>query len=334
MRRRDLAIGLLLAAAVGTVRAQERAEQHRIAIIIPAGPVALVSETSSDAVFRRLYEPFFEELHRLGDIEGQALIVERYSGEGRPEGFPDLARAVVGHNPDVIVAITNPVALAVRAATGTIPIVWIGVEAIGEGLATSLAHPGGNVTGIVNLGAELDGKRLELLHELVPAATRISLLAYARLPRSAPRAAAMEALARPLGVRVTARPVSEAAEIDGAFTAIVADHDQAMLVEGGAVISQNRPRVIALAAQYRLPAIYENREFAESGGLLSYAQVFRENFERAAALVGKILKGAKPADLPVEQPTRFELIVNLMTARALDLTVPPSILARADEVIE
>jgi putative tryptophan/tyrosine transport system substrate-binding protein len=141
-------------------------------------------------------------------------------------------------------------------------------------------------------------------------------------------------MARSLGLKITGRPVSAAEQIDAAFAASAAEHDQGILVEAGAPMVENLPRVIALAAQYRLPVIYENREFVESGGLLSYAQVFRENFERAASLVDKILKGAKPADLPVEQPTRFELVVNLNTAKALGITIPPSILALADEVIE
>jgi putative tryptophan/tyrosine transport system substrate-binding protein len=321
VNRRDVLLGAAAATAAWRVGAQEAPKSAHIGFIV-----------TGEAYPRRWFD---EAMQRLGWVEGRNLVVERRVTGEDPERRKTAAAELIAANPDVIVAAGIVDALPVHAQTRMLPIVVIsGRDLVEAGLAGSLAHPGGNVTGIVNLGAELDGKRLELLHELVPAATRISFLAYARLPRSAPRAAAMEALARPLGVRVTARPVSEAAEIDGAFTAIVADHDQAMLVEGGAVISQNRPRVIALAAQYRLPAIYENREFAESGGLLSYAQVFRENFERAAALVGKILKGAKPADLPVEQPTRFELIVNLMTARALDLTVPPSILARADEVIE
>jgi len=149
-----------------------------------------------------------------------------------------------------------------------------------------------------------------------------------------PRTTAIEALARPLGLQVTARLVNEAAEFAGAFAAGAADHDQAILVEATPLTVENRPRVVALAAQYHLPAIYEQREFVEGGGLLSYGQVWRENFERAAALVDKILKGAKPADLPIEQPTRFELVVNLKTANALGLTIPPMILARADEVIE
>jgi len=274
-------------------------------------------------------------MRRLGWIEGRNLVVERRVTGEDPERRRTAAGELIEDNPDVIVAAGLIDALAVHASTRTIPIVVIGgSDLLEEGLAASLARPGGNVTGVVVLRGELDGKRLELLRELMPAATRVSYLAYARLPRSVARATAVEALARPLGVRGAARPVSEAGELDGVFAATAADHDQGILVEGGAVFGENRPRVLALAAQYRLPAVYERREFVEEGGLLSYGQVFGENLERAAALVDKILKGAKPADLPVEQPTRFELVANLKTAKALGLTVPPSILARADEVIE
>jgi putative ABC transport system substrate-binding protein len=176
MRRRDFAIGLLLAAAARTVRAQERAAQHRIAIVIPAGPVVFISDTSSDALSRRLYQPFFEELRRLGDVEGRNLIVERYSGEGQPDRFAELARAVAARNPDVIVPISNPVALAARAATGTIPIVWVGVDPIGAGLVTSLAHPGGNITGVSLFDAETYAKRLQILKDTVPSASKVGYL--------------------------------------------------------------------------------------------------------------------------------------------------------------
>ena len=320
-RRRDLLVGAAAAALSRHVAAQEAPKTAHIGFIV-----------AGDAYPRRGFD---EAMRRLGWVEGRNLVVvRRVTGED-PERHKSAARELIAANPDVIVAAGIVDALSVHALTRTIPIVVIsGRDLVEAGLAKSLAHPGGNVIGIVNLAAELDGKRLELLHELVPAATRTAFLAYARLPRSAPRADAIEALARPLGLRVTARPVSEAAELDDAFAASAADHDQAMLVEGVAVMVENRSRVLALAAQYRLPAIYENREFVESGGLLSYAQVFRENFECAAVLVDKILKGAKPADLPVEQPTRFELVINLKTARELGLTIPPAILARADEVIE
>jgi len=307
--------------AGGCARAQEAPKNARIGFIV------------TGEVFPR--DRFDEGMRRLGWVEGRNLVVQRRVTGEDPARRKTAAAELVAEHPDVIVAAGLIDALPVHALTRTIPIVVItGPDLVEEGLVDSLAHQGGNVTGIVVLRGELDGKRLELLHELVPAATRISFLAYARLPRSPARAAAVEALARPLGLRVTKRLVSEAAEIDVAFAASAADHDQGILVESGAVIVENLPRVVALAAQYRLPAVYEWRQFAEGGGLLSYGQLQQESFERAAALVDKILNGAKPADLPVEQPTRFELVVNLKSARALDLTIPPSILARADEVIE
>jgi len=181
MRRRDFTIGLLLAAATRTLRAQERAKQQRIAIVIPAGAVATISDTSSDTLSRRLYQSFFEELRRLGDVEGRTLIVERYSGEGRPDRFANLAREVADHSPDVIVVISNPVALAAHAATGTIPIVWIGVDPIGAGLVTSLAHPGGNITGVSLFDNETYAKRLQILKDAVPSASKVAWLTPRRV---------------------------------------------------------------------------------------------------------------------------------------------------------
>ena len=317
MNRRDVLLGAVVAAASSwRASAQEVTKSAHIGFIV-----------TGEGFPRRRFD---EAMRHLGWIEGRNLTVERrFTGED-PERRKTAAAELVAQHPDVIVAAGLIDALPVHALTGTIPIVVItGAHLIEAGLADSLARPGGNVAGMTLLGGELDGKRLELLHELVPAATRISFLAYARLPRSPARAAAVEALARPLGLRVTKRLVSEAAEIDVAFAASAADHDQGILVESGAVIVENLPRVVALAAQYRLPAVYEWRQFAEGGGLLSYGQLQQESFERAAALVDKILNGAKPADLPVEQPTTFELVVNLKTAAALGLTIPPSILARA-----
>jgi putative ABC transport system substrate-binding protein len=315
MNRRDVLLGATAAAIGRYAGAQEAPKSAHIGFIV----------TGETFPHRR----FDEAMRRLG-LDRGTQSHRRASGDRRGPGAAQIAA-----NPDVIVAAGLIDALPVHASTRTIPIVVIGgTDLVEEGLAASLARPGGNVTGVVVLLGELDGKRLELLRELVPAATRISYLADACLPRSVARAAAVEALARPLGLRVAARPVSEARELDGVFAAIAADHDQGILVEGGAVMGENRSRVLALAAQYQLPAVYERREIVEGGGLFSYGQVQQESFERAAALVDKILKGAKPADLPVEQPTRFELVVNFKTANALGLTIPPSILARADEVIE
>jgi ABC-type uncharacterized transport system substrate-binding protein len=320
-RRRDLFLGAAAAALSWRAAAQEAPKSAHIGFIV-----------TGEAFPRR---DFDEAMRRLGWIEGRNLVVERRVTGENAERRKTAAAELIGANPDVIVAAGTIDALPVHALTRTIPIVVIGgVDLIEAGLADSLARPGGNVTGMTVLGAELDGKRLELLHELMPAATQISVVAYRRLPWANTRLTAIETLARPIGLRVAARLVNEAGELEGAFAASAADHDQAILVQSGPATFENKSSVVALAVQYSLPAIYERREFVESGGLLSYGQTSRENSERAAALVDKILKGAKPADLPVEQPTRFELVVNLKTARELGLTIPPSILARADEVIE
>ena len=321
MKRRDVLLGAAGAATGWRAGAQESPKSARIGFIV-----------TGEGFPRRWFE---EAMARLGWVEGRSLTVERRITGEDPERRKTAAAELIAGNPDVIVAAGLIDALPEYALTRTIPIVVIGgPDLVEEGLANSLAHPGGNVTGIEILRGELDGKRLELLRELVPAAARMSFLAYAKLPRSLARATAVEALARPLGLRVNKRLISEAREIDDAFAAIAAEQDQGILVESGALLFENQRRVTALAAQYRLPAVYEWREFVESGGLLSYGQTRRENSERAAALVDKILKGARPADLPIEQPTRFELVVNLKTAQSLGLTIPPSILARADEVIE
>jgi putative ABC transport system substrate-binding protein len=321
MKRRDILLCAAASAVSRRATAEEAPKSAHIGFIV-----------TGEAWPRRHFD---EAMRRLGWVEGRDLFIERRVTGENPERRKTAAAELIAANPDVIVAAGTLDARTVLALTHTIPIVVIrGQDLVEEGLAKSLAHPGGNVTGIVVRGEELDGKRLELLRELVPAVARISVLGYTRGPRSAARASAIEALARPLSLRVTKRLVSEAAELDDAFAASAADHDQAILVQGSSLTFENQPRLVALAAQYHLPAIYQLREFVDSGGLLSYGEVTRENFERAAALVDKILKGAKPADLPVEQPTRFELVVNLKTAAALGLTIPSSILARADAVIE
>jgi putative tryptophan/tyrosine transport system substrate-binding protein len=314
-------LGMATAAASWRSVAQQAPKSARIGFIV-----------TGDAYPRR---DFDEAMRRLGWVEGRNLVVERRVTHPDPKEREVAAAQLVAANPDCIVAAGTVDALPVRALTRTIPIVVIsGWDLVEAGLADSLPHPGGNVTGMTALGLDVDGKRLELLRELVPAAAQIAVLADAGKPDSVPRITALEALARPLGLRVVPRLVSKVDDFDSAFAAGAADHDQAMLVQNSPLANENQPWIVALAAQYRLPAVYDYRGFVELGGLAFYGQVFRENFERAAALVDKILQGAKPADLPIEQPTRFELVVNLNTAKALGLTVPPSILARADEVIE
>jgi putative ABC transport system substrate-binding protein len=322
MRRRDVLLGAAATAAGWRAAAQEAPKSAHIGFIVTGG--------------KGFPRPWFDEaMQRLGWVEGRNFVVERRVTREDPAERKTAATELVAANLDVIVAAGVVDALPVHKLTHTIPIVVIGgVDLVQAGLADSLARPGGNVTGMTILGGELDGKRLEILRELVPTVERISVLAYAGNPRSIPRITGIEALAHPLGIRVTARLVKEAGEFDGVFAATAGERDQAMLVQTSPLMGENQPRIVALAAQYHLPAIYEFRESVEIGGLAFYGQVLRENFERAAALVDKILKGAKPADLPIEQPTRFELVVNLKTAAALGLTVPPSILARATEVIE
>jgi len=329
VRRRDFTIGLLLAAATRSVQAQERAKQHRIAIITPAGPVADFSDTGP-----RAWPAFFDELRRLGDVEGQNLTVERYSGEGRPERYADLAREVVDRNPDVIVANTNPIALAVRAASDTIPIVWIGVEGIRSGLATSLAHPGGNVTGVDLYDYEIWGKRLQILKEAVPSASKIAFLLPRRTwEREGQR---LQQMSRPLEISLVGMPLKEStpSEYQRAFAEIAPERPDAIIVHDIADLIPFRELIVGLVEKSRLPAIYGYRDYVAAGGLMAYEADLDDVRRRMADDVHQMLNGAKPGDIPIYQATKFALVINLKAAKAIGLTLPPSLLARADEVIE
>jgi len=330
MKRRDFTIGLGLAAAVSTARAQEQVKQHRIAIIIPAGPVTSISDTGV-----RGWQAFFEELRRLGDVEGQNLIIERYSGEGTPEGYVDLLRAIVDRMPEVIVASNDAIAKAARVATDTIPIVWIGGDPMQAGLATSLAHPGGNVTGVtVFVGPEIWGKRLQILKEAAPAVskaayltTRVSQAAEGQQLREAGRRLQMSVIELPL------EEVSSTA-IQQAFAEIAQQQSDAFIVNSNSLLFPYRQLIVELVEQNRLPALYPWREYVEAGGLMAYASDNRELWRRMADDVHQILSGARPGDIPIYQPTKFEFIINLKAAKELGLEIPPTLLARADEVIE
>jgi putative tryptophan/tyrosine transport system substrate-binding protein len=337
VRRRDFAAGLLFAGVAGSAPAQERAKQHRIAIVTPAGPVAVISETTRDALSRRLYQPFFEELRRLGDIEGQNLIVERYSGEGRPEGFPDLAREVAGRNPEVIVAISGPVLRAARAAAGSIPIVWIGVDPIREGIVTSLAHPGGNITGVGLFDYETYAKRLQILREVVPSASKVAYLTPRRAWENAGGLQqALDEVARRLDMSVTPMLLQESspAEYQRVFAEIAPEPPDALIVGDIADHFPYRQLIVELAEKSRLPAIYGYREYVETGGLMAYGADFGELTRRMADDMHQILNGTKPGDIPIYQASKFELVINLKTAKTLGLTFPLALLGRADEVIE
>jgi putative ABC transport system substrate-binding protein len=334
MRRRDFTTGLLLGAASQSVRAQERAKQHRIAIVIPAGAVARIRDSGIP-----LYQAFFGELRRLGDVEGQNLTIDRYSGEGRPEGYTDLAREVAGRNPDLIVALTNPLALAVRAATGTIQIVWVGVDPIREGLVTSLARPGGNITGVSLYDFEIYGKRLQILKEAVPSASKVGYLN----PRRAWETAggqefqrALQEAGKQLELSVIPMLLQEStpSEYQRVFAEIVPKRLDAIMISDIGDLIPYRQLIVELVEKSRLPAIYGYREYVEAGGLMAYEAEIGELGRRMADDVHQILTGAKPGDIPIYQGTKFAFVINLKAAKSLGLTLPPTLLARADEVIE
>ena len=329
MRRRDFTIGLALAAAARSGRAQERVKQHRIAIVA-TGPAARIHDPRV-----RAFQTFFEELGRLGDVEGQNLTIEAYSGGGRPEGYADLAREVVNRNPDLIVASTDAIARAVRAATGAIPIVWIGGDPIQAGLATSLAHPGGNITGVtVYAGTEIWGKRLQILKEAVPAASKAAYLTT-RVSQAAEGQQLRDAGQR-LQISVIELPLEEVTStaIQRAFAEIAQQQSDAVIVNSNSLLFPYRQLIVELVEKGRLSALYPWREYVEAGGLMAYASDNRELWRRMADDVHQILNGAKPGDIPIYQATKFQFIINLKAAKALGLTISRSLLARADEVIE
>jgi len=280
-------------------------------------------------------EVFRQGLRDLGYVEGRNIAIEYRWAGGRLERLPDLAIELVGLKVDVIVAPTTPMALAAKTATGTIPIVFVTAgDPVGSGLVASLARPGGNVTGLSLLAPELVARQLQLLKEAVPKAFRVAVLSNSTAPYTALMVKETEVAARSLGVRLQLLGVRGADALDGAFSAVIKDRPGALFVLFDPVLFSHRTRIAEFANKQRLPAMYPHREYAESGGLMAYGVDLRDNYRRAATYVNKILKGAKPADLPVEQPTKFELIINLKTAKALGLTIPPSVLARVDEIIE
>ena len=286
-----------------------------------------------------LVQAFQQGLRGLGYVEGQNIRIEyRYTDvalQGHPELFPRLAAELVGLKPDVLVVSVTEAALAAQKATSTIPIVMVSVpDPVGAGLVSSLARPGGNVTGLSRESRDLIGKNLQLLKEILPDITRVGVLANPADPLKPAMVADAEKAARSLGVQLKVVEASAPTALEGAFSAMHTDKVGAMLVVGGAGFYLSRTHIADLALRNRLPSVFQNREFVEAGGLLSYAPSTAANYRRAAFFVDKILKGAKPADLPVEQPTKFELVINLKTAKALGLTIPPSLLGRADEIIQ
>ena len=285
---------------------------------------------------------FRQGLNETGYVEGRNITVEYRWAEGKPDGFPALAAELVALNVDVIVTAGGTLAvLAAKQATTTLPIVFCAVgDPVAEGLVASLARPGGNITGFSFFSAELLGKRLELLKQAVPGASLIALLLKPVKPDSMPdrakeaRLKEADASARMLGVQLQVIEARGPDDFDRAFSEISKARADALTILATPVFILEQRRLADLAAKNSLPTVSEFREFVDDGGLISYRPNLMAAYRQAGGYVGKILKGAKPADLPVQQPTKFELVVNLATAKALGLTVPPSILARADEVIE
>jgi putative tryptophan/tyrosine transport system substrate-binding protein len=274
-------------------------------------------------------------LREKGWIEGKNLLVEyRYYAE-TPDSIPTLAAELVALAPDLIVAAGPQAALALKSATATIPIVFVAVfDPVGLGLVQSLSRPGGNITGLATSAGVAVAKQIEILRELVPSASKIAILANPGNPmHRLTLAEEVPSTARNLGVALPIVDATTAEELDSAFASAAAQHADAMIVFGDPLTVVQAPRVIALAAKHHLPAIHLSRQFA-NGGLIVYGPDIADLFRRAAGYVDKILKGAKPSDLPVEQPTKLQLVINMKTAKALGLTVPPSLLVRADEVIE
>ena len=282
-----------------------------------------------------LTEAFRQGLRELGYVEGQNIAIDYRAPEWKYERLPGLAAELVRLKVDVIVAASPPATEAAKQATSTIPVVFtVSGDPVAEGFVASLARPGGNITGLATIAPELVGKQLEMLKAVVPKVYRVAVLqnpsqqGHARAVREAKGAA------RTLGVELQILQARTPAEIDAAFAAMSRQRTGGALVLRDAVYRAQRAQIVALAAKHRIPAVYGLREEAEAGGLMAYGASVPQLFRRAATYVDKILKGAKPADLPVEQPTKFELVINLRTARALGLTIPPSLLAQADEVIQ
>jgi putative tryptophan/tyrosine transport system substrate-binding protein len=334
MRRREFIAALGGAAATWPLsgHAQQVAAKQRIAIFHPAIPVNLLTETGGGSAWRA----FFGELRRLGYVEGENLIIERYSAEGHHERYSEIVRQIVTRRPDVIVTGTNPVVAAFKAATSTIPVVAFMLDPLHAGLITSLSRPGGNLTGItLDAGIEVWGKRLEILKEAIPSATKAVFLGMRGGWEGSSGQVLRDAAAR-LGISLefVLPETGTPAEIERVFAMMEQQRPDALLTSGEGDLYANRQLLAELSVKKRLPTMCPYRDHVEAGGLMGYAVDLAELLRRMADDVHQILKGAKPGDIPIYQPIKFELLINLKTARALGLALPPALLARADQVIE
>lgn len=322
-----LAVAVMLLTLSFSAEAQQPKKVPRIGLLVAA----------STAVAAPWIEAFRQSLRELGYIEGKNIILEIRGGEANPNRLTDLAAKLVGLKVDIIVAGGSPAVDPVKEATSTIPIVMrYDRDPVRAGIVASLAHPGGNITGLASINVDLSGKRFELLAEAVPGVKRIAVLTWSqRFAAGESRVSKdLEAVARALGVKLQVLLALDPATIDKAFLAMKTEHAQALIVMPSAHYLQNLEHIIKHAAKNRLPAIYSGRIYVDNGGLMSYGADYLDEFRRLAIYVDKILKGAKPADLPVEQPMQFELVINLKTAKALGVKIPGHLLMAASKVIE
>jgi putative ABC transport system substrate-binding protein len=331
MKRRDFItlLGGAVAAWPLAARAQQKSGPSDIVRRIGYLAPSLSPEAS------RLIDAFRQGLHDLGYVEGQNIVLELRSAEGRPDRFPALAAELVALKLDVIVAGATPAVPALKQATQTIPIVFpLHTDPVGAGIVASLARPGGNATGLSHFSQDLAGKRVQLLKEVVPGMSRIAVLWISPNAAAQIQLKAVDAAARALGISVQVVESQGAEGLESAFQTATTGRCDALLAFDDPYIFILRKRVVELAAKSQLPAMYGQREVAVDGGLMAYGPNAEDMFRRAATYVAKILEGAKPADLPVQQPTRFDLVINLKTAKALGVTISDNLLALADEVIE
>ena len=323
MNRRKFIHALVLAAVASApvAEAQPGGRVYRVGI--------LAGEASAGI------QSFRQALRDSGYIEGRNLVIEARYDKGHPERLPALAADLVRLKVDVIFASSSTYVHAAKQATGSIPIVFaVHNDPVGTGDVASLAHPGGNITGTTQMATDLSAKQLELLREAIPGVTRLGVLWNPTTPSHAPALKETEAAARALGVRLSKLQAENGSELERAFATAARERVEAVFVMTSPMAVQERGRLVSLAARHRIPTMHTRRLFVEVGGLLAYGTDLLDLHRRAAGYVDKILRGAKPANLPVEQPTRFELVINLKTAKALGLTIPQSVLLRADHLIE
>jgi ABC-type uncharacterized transport system substrate-binding protein len=327
MRRIGLAVVLTMSLAFtqDVAQAQRSAKHYQIGILHPGVFGASAA----------LFEEFQRSLRELGYTEAGNLNIEYRFAENNLDRLQEFAAELVRARPDLIVAVNSTAAVAAHKETKTIPIVMVNVgDPVGLGLVASLPRPSGNVTGVASYQPELVGKNLEVLKELVPGLKQVAVFWTAANPLHARALKDLEIPARALAIRVHGIKIAGPDDFENGFRSAVIEHAAAVWVFGDSLFFAHRPRLAALAVNVRLPTMFTNRQHVEAGGLSSYGPTVPEQYRRATTYVDKILKGAKPADLPVEQPTKFELVINLKTAKALDLTIPQSLVVRADEIIQ